>query len=58
MKKAVILAFFLVFAGSALGQAPAAGFDLSNYGVRIEPDKRVMVVLATLEAARTTNAAG
>ena len=35
-----------------------AGFDLSNYGVRIEPDKRVMIVLATLEAARTTNAAG
>ena len=25
--------------------------DLSNYGVRIEPDKRLMVVLATLEMA-------
>ena len=36
----------------------AEGFDLSNYGVRIEPDRRVIVVLATIEAARTTNAAG
>lgn len=37
---------------------PPVGFDLSNFGVRIEPDKRVMVVLATLEAARTTNSTG
>jgi hypothetical protein len=53
---------FLVFAVSLLSvggvaQVPA-GFDLSNYGVRIEPDRRVIVVLATIEAARTTNSAG
>ena len=32
--------------------------DLSNYGVRVEPDKRLMAVLATLEVARTTNDKG
>ena len=53
------LLVFLSAAASAQGsQAPASGFDLANYGVRIEPDKRVMTVLATLEAARTTNEAG
>ena len=35
-----------------------AGFDLSNYGVRIEPDKRLMTVMAALETARTKDAAG
>ncbi len=35
-----------------------AGFDLSNYGVRIEPDKRVMIVLAALDSARTNDADG
>ncbi|MEO5858336.1 MAG: hypothetical protein ABIR33_05240 [Pyrinomonadaceae bacterium] len=44
------------FAQGTKGLAPE--FDLANYGVRIEPDKRVMTVLATLEAARTTNEAG
>ena len=48
----------MTFASVTFAQNAAAGFDLSNYGVRIEPDKRVMLVLATLEAARTTNAAG
>ncbi len=28
-----------------------ANFDLTNYGVRVEPDKRVITVLASLEAA-------
>ncbi len=56
-------AFFLVvllsiFSSAALGQHVPAGFDLTNYGVRIEPDKRVIVVLAALEAARTTDASG
>jgi len=32
--------------------------DLSNYGVRIEPDKRLIVVLATLDAARPLTGAG
>ncbi|HEV7700070.1 MAG TPA: hypothetical protein VGO43_07565 [Pyrinomonadaceae bacterium] len=29
------------------------GFDLSSYGVRVEPDKRLMAVLATLAMARS-----
>ena len=58
MKKLSFIALILVFSISVLGQAVPQGFDLTNYGVRIEPDKRVMVVLATLEAARTTNEAG
>lgn len=57
-----LLAFVLILLWSAAalaqGQAVAPGFDLSNYGVRIEPDRRVMIVLAALEAARTTNASG
>lgn len=43
---------------SALGQNVPTGFDLANYGVRIEPDTRVMAVLATIEAARTTDEKG
>lgn len=39
-------------------QNPPAGFDLSNYGVKIEPDKRLIAVLAALEAAETKNASG
>jgi hypothetical protein len=53
------LLLFVSVAAYAQGpQGATAGFDLANYGVRIEPDKRVMTVLATLEAARTTNEAG
>lgn len=58
MKKAVFLFLVLILTANAFSQEVSAGFDLSNYGVRIEPDKRVMAVLATLDAARTTNAAG
>src|SRR4051794_2497295 len=50
----LILAIFVV---GAFGQAPPE-FELSNYGVRIEPDKRLIVVLATLEMATAKNAAG
>lgn len=50
--------FVLLAAIAGLGQNSPAGFDLSNYGVRIEPDKRLMVVLATLEVARTINDSG
>lgn len=49
---------FAVFSLMAVAQGPPVGFDLTNYGVRIEPDKRVMTVLAALDAARTTNAQG
>src|SRR5580765_3598630 len=52
--------FFLIslFAFSVSGQTVPTGFDLANYGVRIEPDKRLIVVLAALEMASTKNAAG
>ena len=58
MFKTIVLFFICVFSANVFAQNVPAGFDLSNYGVRIEPDRRVMIVLATLEAARTTNAAG
>lgn len=58
MFKSIVLVFICFFSANAFAQNIPTGFDLSNYGVRIEPDKRVMIVLATLEAARTTNAAG
>lgn len=58
MFKSIILVFICILSANAFAQNVPTGFDLSNYGVRIEPDKRVMLVLATLEAARTTNAAG
>lgn len=56
-----IFTFFLsllLLTSSIFSQGTASSFDLANYGVRIEPDKRVMTVLATLEAARTANEAG
>lgn len=51
MKKVFLLILTAVFAVSVLAQNQPAGFDLSNYGVKIEPDKRLIVVLASLEAA-------
>ncbi|MCC7306689.1 MAG: hypothetical protein IT173_03920, partial [Acidobacteria bacterium] len=53
--------FLFIIITSATGvfaQNGPAGFDLVSSGIRIEPDKRVMIVLATLEAGRTTNGAG
>jgi len=61
MRLTFVSALFLFLSAGAFAQGSqgvASGFDLANYGVRIEPDKRVMTVLATLEAARTTNEAG
>ena len=52
MKKVFPLLLALIFAAGSYSQNAPAGFDVSNYGVKIEPDKRVMVVLATLDAAR------
>ncbi|MCY7347796.1 MAG: hypothetical protein LH614_16480 [Pyrinomonadaceae bacterium] len=51
MKRIILLAVILFFSFSVFAQNPTTGFDLTNYGVRIEPDKRVMTVLAALEAA-------
>ncbi|HEX6123937.1 MAG TPA: hypothetical protein VFZ23_01055 [Pyrinomonadaceae bacterium] len=58
MRKALFALSFFIFSAFASAQNLPTGFDLSNYGVRIEPDKRVIVVLAALDAARTTNESG
>jgi hypothetical protein len=52
MKKVLFLVFALVFALNVFAApARAQSFDLTQYGVRIEPDRRLIVVLASLEAA-------
>lgn len=51
------LSIVLFFSVGAFAQVPA-GFDLLNYGVRIEADKRLIVVLSALEMATQRNAAG
>ena len=58
MRKALFALSFFLFSAAVSAQNLPTGFDLSNYGVRIEPDKRVIVVLAALDAARTTNETG
>jgi len=58
MQQVLIFILLIVFSAGAFGQAPGSGFDLSNYGVKIEPDKRLLVVLASLEMAQATNADG
>lgn len=58
MRRVLLIAIGFVFAVSVSGQGVPAGFDLSNYGVRVEPDKRLIVVLSTLEMATVKNAAG
>lgn len=52
MKKILLLlAVILIFAGGVFAQTAPTDFDLPGYGVKIEPDKRLMVVMASLEAA-------
>lgn len=55
MKKVLFLVLVLVFTGSIFAQTPPPAqqklFDLSQYGVKIEPDKRLIVVMAALESA-------
>lgn len=58
MQKLVLVIIFSVFSINILGQDAPAGFNLANYGVRIEADKRLIMVLCTLEMARTKNDAG
>jgi len=53
MQKALVLLALLAAVVSVHAQKVPVGFDLSNYGVRVEPDKRVMAVLAALEMARS-----
>jgi len=52
MKFLGFLILLFAFSLNIFAQGAPAGFDLSNYGVKIEPDKRVMVVLGTLDLAR------
>jgi len=58
MKKAFPLFLTCIFVVAGYAQGIPTGFDLSNYGVKIEPDRRVMLVLATIDAARVQNEAG
>lgn len=53
MKSVLFFASFIVFAAGVVAQTAPVGFDLSNYGVRVAPDKRVMVMLATIDAGRS-----
>ncbi len=58
MRRIFVLIIFSIFAVGVSGQDIPAGFDLLNYGVRVEPDKRLMVVLAALEMASAKTGAG
>ncbi|MEO6655187.1 MAG: hypothetical protein ABIO36_03825 [Pyrinomonadaceae bacterium] len=58
MRRILIFFIFPLLAANVFGQNVPVGFDLSNYGVRIEPDKRLIVVLSTLAMASTTDAGG
>lgn len=51
MKRVFFLALILVLSSSVFAQNSSQVFDLSQYGVKIEPDRRLIVVLASLEAA-------
>jgi hypothetical protein len=60
MKKVLLLVLVFIFVGSAFSQtAPQKtpvpvqqkAFDLNEYGVKIEPDKRLIVVMAALHSA-------
>lgn len=51
MKRVLLIVLFAFFSINVLAQNAAQRFDLADYGVRIEPDKRLMTVLAALEAA-------
>jgi len=49
MRKVIFLALMAIFAVGISAQT--TGFDLSDYGVSIKPDKRLIAVMASLEAA-------
>jgi hypothetical protein len=51
MKRVLLLSAILIFSVNIFAQTPPTSFDLSGYGVKIEPDRRLMVVMASLEAA-------
>ncbi len=49
MKKVLLPVLILIFSLNVFSQS--TNFDLSDYGVKIEPDKRLIVVMSSLEAA-------
>lgn len=51
MKRAAVLIAFFAFVFPAFAQNAPQTFDLSQYGVKIEPDRRLIVVTMALEAA-------
>ncbi len=51
MKKVLFFIITAVFSINAFAQTSSTNLDLSDYGVKIEPDKRLMLVLASLEIA-------
>jgi tetratricopeptide (TPR) repeat protein len=65
MKKVLLLVLVLIFTGNIFSQgtpnnnppaAPQKSFDLMDYGVRIEPDKRLIIVMAALQSIGVENA--
>jgi hypothetical protein len=51
MKRVFFPALILVFSIGVFAQNTSQVFDMTQYGVKIEPDRRLIVVLASLEAA-------
>src|SRR5438093_2188992 len=57
IRKALLVTTLIACAGAASGQTAQSNspqntsFDLSEYGVRLQPDPRLIVVMAALEAA-------
>jgi hypothetical protein len=51
MKRVFFLALIFVLSSAVFAQNTSQAFDLTQYGVKIEPDRRLIVVLAALEAA-------
>ncbi len=51
MKKVLLFAIVFIASVNVFAQNQPTSFDLTNYGVKIEPDKRLIIVMASLEAA-------
>ncbi len=58
MRRTLVVICLLFWAIPVAGQGVPSGMDLSNYGIRIEADKRLIVVLAALEMAELQSASG
>jgi len=58
MRSVISFTFIFMFVFAVAGQKVQQGFDLGDYGVRIEPDKRLIVVLAALEMAESKKESG